>query len=397
VVGTPEAAMTWRAPACLHDVFGETPDVGELAIVALAGIGGASLLLAGSSLDALGLARGLLAWLLLADVAAGCIANFTRSTNDYYAARPGHRWIFIAVHVHLLALGWLLGELTASVVGLWAYVIVGAAIVNALAGRAGQVFVGGTSLMLGLVAVQLAPDVSPAMRGAAALFSVKVLYAFAVDHYAHARTHGREGLADLQAIDEPAARELLAAAFARDPLFVAVAGPADAPASAARRRAFAGFVLAMNRVVGGRPRGCFRAGALVGVALLEPPASSRLAAGVAALRFVPVALRVGARASALLNRYWLRTREAAPRERHHYLALLGVAPHMQGQGIGKQLVHDAVERARAEGSEVVALDTENQANVALYEHLGFVETQRLELDDASTIHCMRRAPALGSS
>jgi ribosomal protein S18 acetylase RimI-like enzyme len=389
--------MIWRAPAFLHDVFGETPDVRELAIAALAGVGAAALLLAGVSFDELGLARWIVAWLLIADIAAGCIANFTRSTNDYYAARPGHRWIFIAVHVHLLALGWLLGELSASVVGLWAYVIVGAAIVNALAGRPRQLFVAGTLLMLGLVAVQLAPDVSPPLRGVAALFLVKVLYAFAVDHYAHARTHAREGLADLQAIDELAARELLASAFAHDPLFVAVAGPADAPASAAGRQAFAGFVLAMNRVVGGRPRGCFRAGALVGVALLEPPAPSRLAASVAALRFIPVALRVGPRASALLNRYWLRTREAAPRERHHYLALLGVDPRVQGQGIGKQLVLDAVARARAAGSELVALDTENQANVALYEHLGFVETQRLELDGGPAIHCMRRAPAPGST
>lgn len=384
--------MTWRAPAVLHDVVGEAPEPRELAIVGLVGVGVASSLLAGEPLRELGLARWLLAWLLVADIAAGCVANFTRSTNDYYAARPGHRRVFLAIHVHLLALGWLLGELGASVVGLWAYVIVGAAIVNALAGRPRQVFVAGVVLALGLVAVLLAP-LSVTMRGAAALFLVKVAYAFAVDHHAHARAGIREGLADLQAIDELAARELLAAAFARDPLFVALAGPADAPASAGRREAFAGFVLAMNRILGGRPRGAFRAGVLVGVALVEPPASSRWRAVLAALRFVPVGLQLGRRASALVNRYWLVTREAAPRERHHYLALLGVDPRAQGQGVGKRLLLDALARAQAEGSEVVALDTENPANVALYEHLGFVETRRVELEGpALTLHCMRRGP-----
>lgn len=388
--------MTWRAPAVLHDVFGETPDLRELLVAALVGVGAACVLLAGVSPRELGLVRWLLAWLLVADVAAGCIANFTRSTNDYYALRPGHRWIFIAVHIHLLAVGWLLGELSLVVVGLWAYVIVGAAIVNALAGRAHQIFAAGSLLALGLLAVLLAPSLSPALRGVAALFLVKVLYAFAVDHHAHARTRGREGIVDLQALDELAARELLTAAFADDPLFVAVAGPADAPASAARRRALAGFVLAMNRVVGGRPRGCFRAGSLVGVALLEPPASTGIHAGLhgllAALRFIPVALRLGARASGLLNRYWLQTREAAPRERHHYLVMIGVDPNAQQQGIGKLLLLDALARARAEGSAIVALDTENPTNVALYQHLGFVETGRIALAPALELHCMRHGP-----
>ncbi len=178
--------MSWRAPAFLHDVVGEAPEPHELVIVGLVGIGVASLLLAGEPVHELGLASWLLAWLLVADIAAGCVANFTRSTNDYYAARPGHRRVFLAIHVHLLVLGWLLGELGASVVGLWVYVIVGAAIVNALAGRPRQVFVAGVVLALGLVAVLLAP-LSPTMRGAAALFLVKVAYAFAVDHHAQAR------------------------------------------------------------------------------------------------------------------------------------------------------------------------------------------------------------------
>lgn len=191
--------MIWRAPAALHDVFGETPDPRELLVAAIVGIGAASVLLADIASE-VGLARWLLAWLLVADVAAGSIANFTRSTNDYYALRPGHRWIFIAVHVHLLAVGWLLGELSLTVVGVWAYVIVGAAIVNALAGRPNQPFIAGTLLVLGLLAVLLAPQLSPTMRGVASLFLVKVLYAFAVDHHASARTSAREG--EPQAIDE---------------------------------------------------------------------------------------------------------------------------------------------------------------------------------------------------
>ncbi len=385
--------MSWRAPAVLHDVIGEAPDPRELVVVALFGVAVATLLLARLPGSDLGLGRGALAWLLIADIAAGCLANFTRSTNDYYAARPSHRWAFIAVHVHLLAVGWLVGELTGSVVGLWAYVVVGAAVVNALAGRPRQVFVAGLLLAVGLV-LAVALQLSPVMRAVAALFLLKVLYAFAVDHHAHARAGRRDGAADLQSIDELPARDLLATAFARDPLLVALVGSADAPRSAAGRRNFASFALAMNHIAGGRPRGWFRDGVLLGVALVEPPSSfGWLRASVTALRFMPVGLRLGGRAAALLNRYWLKTREAAPRERHHYLTMLGVDPRAQGQGVGKRLIDDTIARAQAEGSDVVALDTENPANVALYEHLGFVETSRVHLEaDGLTIHCLRRGP-----
>ncbi|HZV37115.1 MAG TPA: GNAT family N-acetyltransferase, partial [Pseudoxanthomonas sp.] len=57
----------------------------------------------------------------------------------------------------------------------------------------------------------------------------------------------------------------------------------------------------------------------------------------------------------------------------HYLAHLGVAPGLRGQGIGRALVAHLLEQGRAQGKRRMALDvaTDNSLAQALYERLGF--------------------------
>lgn len=169
----------------LHDVFGEAqPPAFLLAIVLFgAGVAAAFAVAAWPMLAALPWWRAALALVLVLDIAAGCVANFTPSTNDFYAARPRNRWIFIAIHLHLIAVALLLGTDMAAALTVWAYTIAAAAVVNLLAGHPAQTFVGGLLLSIGCAGLPLLPGLAPAMLAVSALFMLKVLFSFAVDHY----------------------------------------------------------------------------------------------------------------------------------------------------------------------------------------------------------------------
>ncbi|MBN1236848.1 MAG: hypothetical protein JXB36_00030 [Gammaproteobacteria bacterium] len=176
-----------RIPLPFHEAFGEKQSLLEIVLVLLFGIGGtaAMAVLQPDALSGLSTWRVVLALVLVFDVLAGCLANFTRGTNDYYSARPVARWIFIAVHVHLPLIALLLGTPLTPALIVWGYTIAGALLVNALRQNARQVFVAATLLGTGLLMVQFL-RLDTFMTVVAALFLVKVQYGFAVDH---SRTH----------------------------------------------------------------------------------------------------------------------------------------------------------------------------------------------------------------
>lgn len=176
--------MQIRIPSFLHDVFGETQTLGEILTIVLTGVGIATVLFAAfpEITQTLPLWRVALAYLLTLDIAAGCVANFTRSTNNHYAARSRERLVFIAIHVHILLLAGLLGvELLAAFL-VWAYTIIGALVVNALHSHRLQVFVAGTLLTIGISLTLLGVEALKYFLVMASLFMLKVLFSFAVDH-----------------------------------------------------------------------------------------------------------------------------------------------------------------------------------------------------------------------
>lgn len=71
--------------------------------------------------------------------------------------------------------------------GIWAYKIIGAFIVNALIGKHSQLFVAGLLLSVGLGCMPMLPGITPYMLIIGVLFLMKVLFSFAVDHYGKAR------------------------------------------------------------------------------------------------------------------------------------------------------------------------------------------------------------------
>lgn len=178
-------ASRLRIPAFLHDVFGETQSRGEIALVLGFGALGtlALVVLDPWAFGDIPLWRAVVAALLAFDICAGAVANLTRGTSDHYAAKPRARWVFIAVHLHLLAIAWLFGEGMFEAVAVWLYTVAAASAVNLLHGRQIQRAAGGALFGLGALAVLLlGPAMLPALQALAVIFMFKVIYAFAVDH-----------------------------------------------------------------------------------------------------------------------------------------------------------------------------------------------------------------------
>ncbi|MFD0715743.1 hypothetical protein [Paenibacillus sp. GCM10027626] len=177
-----------RIPSFLHDVFGEKQPIGS--IIAILLFGGLLTLALGliypELTNNLPIWRSSLALLLIFDILSGCIANFTPSTSNFYAARKTNRIVFIAIHVHILVVALLLGTDIWYALAVWGYTIMGAFLVNGLIAKQSQRFVAGLLLSIGLGGIPLLPGIEPFMLVTYLLFMLKVLFSFAVDHYGSA-------------------------------------------------------------------------------------------------------------------------------------------------------------------------------------------------------------------
>lgn len=80
-----------------------------------------------------------------------------------------------------------------------------------------------------------------------------------------------------------------------------------------------------------------------------------------------------------------------PSEPHVYLALLGVDPSAQGQGIGKFLLQPRLDHCDENGFPVY-LETQKPENLPYYERFGFKVRDTVALDRTPTIWSMWRDP-----
>lgn len=174
----------YRIPLVFKEVLGEHQSAGALLCIALV-----TALAALSWMFDPGLAtrevsvwRGVLAWLLMLDIAAGAVANFTRGTNDFYATRPTWRWGFIAVHMHLPVVGALLNIPLAPLLVMWVFTMGAAALVNLCYGRVWQPVVASALLCVGMLVAAYC-SISGWQLSLSLLFLLKVVYAFGVNHY----------------------------------------------------------------------------------------------------------------------------------------------------------------------------------------------------------------------
>jgi len=176
-----------RIPAYLHEIFGETQTRAEILLVLGFGAIGtlALVVLDPWAFGDIPLWRAVIAAVLAFDICAGAVANLTAGTSDHYAARPRARWVFIAVHLHLVAIAWLFGEGMFEAVAVWLYTVAAASAVNLLHGRRTQRPVAGALFALGaLMVLLLGPAMLPALQALCVVFMFKVIYAFGVSHRA---------------------------------------------------------------------------------------------------------------------------------------------------------------------------------------------------------------------
>lgn len=171
-------------PKFLHEVFGEQQSITEILIILGFAIIGSlfiyiNFLQSNADIVTWRLA---LAFILIADILAGCLANFTRGTNGFYARRPNNRLIFIAIHVHILVVAWLMQIDMPSAILIWAITIASALFINKLIKHALQLIIAAALLAVSiLVLLQLS---QPTWFIAVSLFfMIKVMFSFSVDHY----------------------------------------------------------------------------------------------------------------------------------------------------------------------------------------------------------------------
>ena len=176
---------TLKVPKMLHDVLGEETTLLNILLIALLTvfIMAALLLRSSETFAEAGLIKGGIAFLLIADIIAGAIANFTKGTNDFYAQRPLNRWIFIAIHVQPLLLAWLLKSSLMEAFVIWITVIVSASITNLLSGRSFQRVVGAFFMGIGVFLVlALTQNDDIVLLTANLFFVIKVVFSFSVNH-----------------------------------------------------------------------------------------------------------------------------------------------------------------------------------------------------------------------
>ncbi|BBN81878.1 hypothetical protein PA25_18630 [Pseudoalteromonas sp. A25] len=173
-------------PKSLHDVLGEQQSKSALYAIAIFTLVGSVLIF---YLMHYQMPEHTYSWwqyalgeLIIIDIVAGAAANFTRGTNQYYARSAKSRWIFIVIHIHLLAVAVLFEQSLLQAVYIWTYVIVSACVLNLLFRHSLQRSIAMLVVFTGLVLI-FSLGLPWWYQLVAGLFLVKVCYAFSVDHY----------------------------------------------------------------------------------------------------------------------------------------------------------------------------------------------------------------------
>ncbi len=100
---------------------------------------------------------------------------------------------------------------------------------------------------------------------------------------------------------------------------------------------------------------------------------------------------IGEDASSRLQTFAQIAEASRPSEPHIYLGFIGTDPREQGKGYGRALLDWIHEYSESHPiSHGVALDTENAANVPIYEHFGYRVTNEHSIGELS-VWCMFRS------
>lgn len=195
--------------------------------------------------------------------------------------------------------------------------------------------------------------------------------------------------------DKRAFVSLMANAFSPDPLFNKLFIRNQTALTASYRvKAFLSFMFDMSMLRGINACGIFDGDRLIACYLLEVPVKNpflRMMGTVLTLiRAMALPYQISVGSFKLVNDYMLITRATVPHGRHYYLTMIGVHETARGQGLGKALMQEIISRVERDEQAIgISLDTENSANVGLYEHFGFALHKEVCLDGLA-VYCMFR-------
>ncbi|MFC3417937.1 hypothetical protein ACFOLA_00275 [Salinicoccus hispanicus] len=177
------ADKTFPVPKSLHELFGRRTTKVELAIVLISCILLSSLLLfhAYDEWSDLAVWQEILLVILTLDITGGVVANVTKGTNEYYQTNHKARLVFLAVHVQPLILGWILGNLLLGTI-IWIFSIITVLVITRIGERRLQRTAGMASALVGLSILMLLADTHLILNGLLALYILKLVFSFAVDH-----------------------------------------------------------------------------------------------------------------------------------------------------------------------------------------------------------------------
>ena len=181
---------------------------------------------------------------------------------------------------------------------------------------------------------------------------------------------------------------LFAAAFVRDPVFDWIARPG--PKRAAGLERFFFWVLKARAVPFGEvwmaPDGCAAA------AWLPPDAPASPGGLFEQLRLLPMFVRLCGFARIARGSTMAEAMEKHhPKERHYYLSFVGVAPRLQGLGLGSAILEATLKQADEMGWPAY-LENSNPRNHRLYERNGFVARENIAPEGAPPLIPMWRDP-----
>jgi ribosomal protein S18 acetylase RimI-like enzyme len=168
---------------------------------------------------------------------------------------------------------------------------------------------------------------------------------------------------------DPASSSLVEA-LAEDPFYTAISVEQKEPA--ARRRGLAGYfsyLLEEARLLG---RCLHLDDGSIGAAawLLPGNEERRRQASIRKCEFLKRCLGSTGRKNYDAIVAWMSERSAPQLRNAWYLSIVGIAPHAQGQGLGRQLLLPTLHEAARAGA-VCYLETFSARNVRFYERLGF--------------------------
>ncbi|GAB4204870.1 MAG: hypothetical protein OHK0022_30440 [Roseiflexaceae bacterium] len=183
------------------------------------------------------------------------------------------------------------------------------------------------------------------------------------------------------------ATSLLARAFAHDPLMLHLFD--GGPGYRTRLAGFLRYTCEVQFAMGWPLLGLVPRTRLAAVATLTPPEPAPWP-DTLTKRYNTLAARLSPEQCERLEHYATLPGAQQPDTPLFYAGMIGVRPESQGLGYARRLLDEVHRRAAAHPTATgVGLDTENQANVALYQHLGYRVVGRVPFGGL-TIWCLFR-------